>query len=244
MKLPRRNFLHLAAGAASVPAVSRVAWAQVVAAGASDRAIRSRRIVRHHRPSDGSMAVGAAWPAVHDREPAGRRRQYRHRGGRARIAGRLHAAHGRRLERHQVELGGYDQPDADEKPFYRLLSDDKLISHVPSSRAQRLSCCAQPGGRSRPCGLRVALTSANLLLCFALWGEPLRRDNGRLHWRRRVVSRWRGNISAASDRTLPRIEELRLSFRRECDEHGDCDCVFHGSVLSTPLQVQPAIIHL
>jgi hypothetical protein len=28
MKLPRRNFLHLAAGAAALPAVSRVAWGQ------------------------------------------------------------------------------------------------------------------------------------------------------------------------------------------------------------------------
>ena len=28
MKLPRRNFLHLAAGAAALPAVSGVAWAQ------------------------------------------------------------------------------------------------------------------------------------------------------------------------------------------------------------------------
>ena len=28
MKLPRRNFLHLAAGAAALPAASRVAWAQ------------------------------------------------------------------------------------------------------------------------------------------------------------------------------------------------------------------------
>src|SRR5262245_40568229 len=28
MKLPRRNFLHLAAGAAVLPAVSHVAWAQ------------------------------------------------------------------------------------------------------------------------------------------------------------------------------------------------------------------------
>jgi tripartite-type tricarboxylate transporter receptor subunit TctC len=28
MKLPRRNFLHLLAGAAALPAVSRVAWAQ------------------------------------------------------------------------------------------------------------------------------------------------------------------------------------------------------------------------
>jgi hypothetical protein len=29
MKLPRRNFLHLTAGAAALPAVSRFAWAQV-----------------------------------------------------------------------------------------------------------------------------------------------------------------------------------------------------------------------
>src|SRR5579862_3379832 len=28
MKLPRRNFLHLAAGAAALPAVPRVAWAE------------------------------------------------------------------------------------------------------------------------------------------------------------------------------------------------------------------------
>src|SRR5262245_1517169 len=28
MKLPRRNFLHLAAGAAALPATSRIAWAQ------------------------------------------------------------------------------------------------------------------------------------------------------------------------------------------------------------------------
>jgi hypothetical protein len=28
MKLPRRQFLHLAAGAAALPAVSRVTWAQ------------------------------------------------------------------------------------------------------------------------------------------------------------------------------------------------------------------------
>jgi hypothetical protein len=30
-----------------------------------------------------------------------------------------------------------------------------------SSRAQRLSCREQPGRRSRPCGLRVALASAS-----------------------------------------------------------------------------------
>ena len=36
------------------------------------------------------MAVGAPRPAICDRQQAGWRRQYRHRGGRARIAGRLH----------------------------------------------------------------------------------------------------------------------------------------------------------
>ena len=41
------------------------------------------------------MAVGAARPAIRHREPAGCRRQYRHRGGRACAAGRLHASHGR-----------------------------------------------------------------------------------------------------------------------------------------------------
>jgi tripartite-type tricarboxylate transporter receptor subunit TctC len=28
MKLPRRTFLHMAAGAAALPAVSRIVWAQ------------------------------------------------------------------------------------------------------------------------------------------------------------------------------------------------------------------------
>ena len=43
------------------------------------------------RAPDGSMAVGASWPAIHRREPARRRRQYRRRGGRERSAGRLYA---------------------------------------------------------------------------------------------------------------------------------------------------------
>jgi len=51
MKLPRRNFLHLAAGAAALPAVSRIAWAQAypsrpvrIIVG-----VRSGRRVRHRR---------------------------------------------------------------------------------------------------------------------------------------------------------------------------------------------------
>jgi tripartite-type tricarboxylate transporter receptor subunit TctC len=34
MKIPRRRFLHLAAGAAALPAVSRIAWAQTCPARA------------------------------------------------------------------------------------------------------------------------------------------------------------------------------------------------------------------
>ena len=103
MKLPRRQFLHLAAGAAALPAVSRIARAQTYPA-------RPVRIIvgfaaggdgRHRRAPDGPMAVGAARPAIHHREPAGRRRQYRHRGGRACAPGRLHAAPGRTVERDQ-----------------------------------------------------------------------------------------------------------------------------------------------
>ena len=83
--LGRRQFLHLAAGAAALPAVSRIAWAQAypIAAGAHHRRLSRRRHDRHRRAPDGSMAVGAARPAIRHREPAGCRQQYRHRGGRA-----------------------------------------------------------------------------------------------------------------------------------------------------------------
>ena len=58
MKLPRRKFLHLAAGAAALPAVSRIARAQAYPT-------RPVRIIvgllpavdRHHRASDRAMAV-------------------------------------------------------------------------------------------------------------------------------------------------------------------------------------------
>ena len=86
MKLPRRNFLHLAAGAAALPAVSRVAWAQAYPSRPVRLivAVRRRAAWSTCRASDRPMAVGAARPAIHHREPGGRWRQYRHRGGRAR----------------------------------------------------------------------------------------------------------------------------------------------------------------
>ena len=87
MKLPhRRQFLHLAAGAAALPAVSRIARAQAYPSRPVriDRRFRGRRRDRHHCAPDRAMAIGAARPAIHRREPAGRQGQYRHRGGRTR----------------------------------------------------------------------------------------------------------------------------------------------------------------
>ena len=88
MKLPRRQFLHLAAGAAALPAVSRIARAQAYPTRPVRIIVGFRRwrCDRHHRAPDRAMAVGAARPAIRHREPAGRRQQYRHRGGRARAA--------------------------------------------------------------------------------------------------------------------------------------------------------------
>ena len=54
MKLPRRNFLHLAAGAAALPAVSRFAWAQAYPTRPVRIIVgfRRRRRARHRRAPD------------------------------------------------------------------------------------------------------------------------------------------------------------------------------------------------
>ena len=104
MKLPhRRRVLHLAAAAALVPVVSRVARAQAYpsrpvriivpfpAAGLSD--IVTRLV--------GQWLSERLGHAIRHRESAWRREQSRHRGRRERAAGRLHASQPQFGERHQ-----------------------------------------------------------------------------------------------------------------------------------------------
>ena len=85
MKLPRRTIS--ASGRGRCRAAGRVARRTGAslsdAAGADHRRLSAGWRHRHRCAPDRSMAVGAARPAIHRREPAGRRRQYRHRGGRA-----------------------------------------------------------------------------------------------------------------------------------------------------------------
>ena len=66
MKFPRRRFLHLATGAAALPAVSRgrVGADLSVAAGAHHRSLSCRPSNRQHRAPHGSIAVGAAWAGI------------------------------------------------------------------------------------------------------------------------------------------------------------------------------------
>ena len=128
MKLPRRQFLHLAAGAAALPAASRIARAQAypsrpvriivgfAAGGAADIA----------RAPDRPVAVGAARPAIRHREPAGRRRQYRHRGGRAMRRRRLYAPPGQ---------------SGDTRSTRRSTTSSISISSATSRRSPASSAC-------------------------------------------------------------------------------------------------------
>ena len=103
MKLPRRKFLHLAAGAAVFPTVSRVAQAQTYPS-------RPVRIIVGYPPGGVTDVVArliSPWLSERlgqrffiENRP-GCQQQYRYRGRRAGVAGRLHAPVGLLGERGQ-----------------------------------------------------------------------------------------------------------------------------------------------
>ena len=102
MKLPRRQFLHLAAGAAGLPVVSQIATAQAYPS-------RPVRLVVGFAAGGTRMSSRASWArgcrsgsaSDRDREPCGCRQRYRGRGGDQIAARRVYAVHGRPKQRDQ-----------------------------------------------------------------------------------------------------------------------------------------------
>jgi hypothetical protein len=101
MKLPRRKFLHLAAGAAALPAMPRIAMAL-------DYPTRPVHILLGFPPGGSSDVIGrllAQWLSqrlgqpFYLRQPTRRREQHRHRGGREGTPRRVHAFVGDIAER-------------------------------------------------------------------------------------------------------------------------------------------------
>src|SRR5262245_59098559 len=96
MKLPRRQFLHLAAGAAALPAASGIAWAQAYPT-------RPVRLIVGYAPAGGTditarligqwLSERLGQPFVIENRP-GAGGKYWHRGGRARPGRWLHGPPG------------------------------------------------------------------------------------------------------------------------------------------------------
>ena len=106
MLIPRRRFLHLTAGAAMLPAASRLACAQsyparpVALSSSAMAPAPLRTSTRDCSPNGLSERLGQSF---RDREPARRRDQSRGRSRGARAAGRLYAAPRGFAELHQCD---------------------------------------------------------------------------------------------------------------------------------------------
>ena len=193
MKLPRRQFLHLAAGAAALPAVSRIAWAQAyptrpvriivgyAAGGATD-------IIARLMGQWLSERLGQ--PFVIENRP-GRWRQYRHRGGRAIAAGRLHAPSGHCGQRNQRDASTTSlisissatsrrSPASSASPFVMEVHPSVPAKTVPEFIAYAK---ANPG--------KINMASAGNRHDCPCGGRAIQDDDGRRHGPRALSRRRR-----------------------------------------------------
>ena len=152
MNIPRRRFLHLVAGAAALPAIvaHRVGGNLPRATGALGRPTGGGWCGGHQRAPDGSVAVGAARPAICHREPAWRGRQHRHRGGRELTGGRLYAPAGRIIQ--------CDQRDALRQAQFNFIRD---IAPVAGIMRNPLVMVVNPSFPARTVAEFIAYAKAN-----------------------------------------------------------------------------------
>ena len=212
MKLPRRSFLQMAAAAAALPAAARIAVGAglSVTAAALDPGLWPRRGARHRRPADRPVAVRAAGAALCDRQPARRRQQYRHRGGRAFGRRWLYAALYHDRERHQhdalreAQFRFQSRYRAGRRHHPRAQSRDgqSIISGQDAAGIHRL--CESQSGQ------------------IELWRRQRRhraavvravQDDGRARHRARALSQ----PGAGRDRSDRR--STASQFRRDADDH-------------------------
>ena len=173
MKLHRRKFLRLAAGAAALPALPQRDVGAVLsgASGAHHRSVSSGPGNRHHRAPHRAIAVGAAWARLRDREPDRRGRQHRHRGGRACAPGRLHDCAERpigRVQRHalpEAQLRSHQGSRSGRRHWRRPLCDgDQSIGprqHGPGIHRLRQGQSGQAQAWDRPATGPYPMSSAN-----------------------------------------------------------------------------------
>ena len=162
MKLPRRQFLHLAAGAAALPAVSRIAWAQAYPA-------RPVRMIVGF-PAGGATDIVARlmgqWlserlgqPFVIENRP-GAGGNIAHRSGRACAGRRLHAAPGRLRRTRSTR---------------RSTTSSISISSATSRRSRASSACPSSWWSIRRCRRRPFRSSSPMprpIPARSIWRRP------------------------------------------------------------------------
>ena len=141
MKLPRRQFLHLAAGAAALPAVSRIARAQAYPSRPvrMDCAVPTGRANRHQRAADRATA-----DVRRSDNPSSSRTG---RGAGATIGVKAVATRGARRLHHSLRLVPAHSQSA---PHFTPKNPSTTIRSSPSRRSNRLALLCRTYSSCRP----------------------------------------------------------------------------------------------